>query len=63
MVDFGYIGVFLGNVIYGICCVFIKNAVNRGNILEDCDWIVMIDAIFKAPRATFDAFFWIIFVF
>ena len=60
-VDFGYIGVFLGNVIYGILlCVLLKNAVNRGNIWRIAIGLFMIDAIFKAPRATFDAF-WIIF--
>jgi oligosaccharide repeat unit polymerase len=57
-VDFGYIGVFLGNVIYGILlCVLLKNAVNRGNIWRIAIGLFMIDAIFKAPRATFDAFF------
>ncbi|MCB6974760.1 MULTISPECIES: O-antigen polysaccharide polymerase Wzy family protein [Butyricimonas] len=56
-VDFGYIGVFLGNVIYGILlCVLLKNAINRGNIWRIAIGLFMIDAIFKAPRATFDAF-------
>ena len=56
-VDFGYIGVFLGNVIYGILlCVLLKNAVNKGNIWKIAIGLFMIDAIFKAPRATFDAF-------
>lgn len=57
-VDFGYWGVFGGNVLYGILlCKLLKVAMNQGNIWMSAIGLYMIDAIFKAPRATFDSFF------
>ncbi len=57
-VDFGYIGVLLGNMLFGgILCKLLKTAMNNGNIWMSAIGLYMIDAIFQAPRATFDSFF------
>lgn len=57
-VDFGYLGVFLGNVLYGVLlCKLLKNSMRQGNIWLMAVGLFIIDAIFKAPRATFDSFF------
>lgn len=57
-VDFGYIGVFLGNMLYGILlCRLLKNSMRKGNIWLMAVGLFIIDAIFKAPRATYDSFF------
>lgn len=56
-VDFGYIGVFIGNFLYGtILCKLLKFAMNRGNIWLSAIGLLMLEEIFKSPRATFDSF-------
>lgn len=55
--DFGYIGVFIGNIIYGfLLCKLLKNATQKGNIWLVAVGFFMVGTLFKAPRATFDAF-------
>ena len=53
--DFGYIGIFLGNIIYGcvikICCNF-----NKCSIWMRYVCLVIINAILLAPRSTTDGF-------
>ena len=57
-VDFGYLGVLLGNMLYGgLLCKLLKTAMNTGSIWMSAIGLYMIDAIFQAPRATFDSFF------
>ena len=56
-IDFGYIGVFIGNAIYGLVLKKLLY-VTSGNssVWKIAIGLFSIDAIFKAPRATFDAF-------
>lgn len=57
-VDFGYMGVFLGNVLYGfLLCKLLRNASSQRNIWLTAIGFFMVNELFKAPRATFDAFF------
>lgn len=58
-VDFGYMGVFLGNVLYGMLLGgVLKSIRSRNNIwLTACGFLI-VDALFKAPRAVFDGFIW-----
>ena len=57
-IDFGYIGVFLGNFFYGgLMCKLLRSAKNSKNIWVTAIIFFMINEIFKAPRATFDACF------
>ena len=56
-IDYGYIGVFGGNFIYGILlCALLKNALKSHNIWKTAVGFYIVDLLFKAPRATFDAF-------
>lgn len=56
-VDFGYLGVFLGNFIYGtLLCSLMKNSLKEHKIWRTALGFYIIDLLFKAPRATFDAF-------
>lgn len=56
-VDFGYFGVFCGNFIYGILlCSLMKNSLRNHNIWKTALGFYIVDLLFKAPRATFDAF-------
>lgn len=57
-IDFGYIGVVFGNLLYGILFKILE----KGIRIENHVWRValglfILDLLFKAPRATFDAFF------
>lgn len=55
--DFGYIGVFIGNFLYGVLLNRILKSTLRGNNvwLTACGFL-LVDSLFKAPRAEFDAF-------
>lgn len=56
-VDFGYFGVFCGNFIYGILlCSLMKNSLRNHSIWKAALGLYIVDLLFKAPRATFDAF-------
>ena len=56
-IDFGYIGVFLGNFLYGIMlCALLKNALGSRNVWKIALGFYITDLLIKAPRATFDAF-------
>lgn len=56
-VDFGYIGAFVGNVIYGVLlCLLFKNSLRNHKIWRTALGFYIVDLLFKAPRATFDAF-------
>lgn len=57
-VDFGYVGVFLGNIFYGfLLCKLLKSASTKRNIWLTAIGLFMVNELFKAPRATFDACF------
>lgn len=55
--DFGYIGVFLGNILYGVLINGVLKGISKKNSiwLTACGFLV-IDSLFKAPRGTFDDF-------
>ncbi|RHV38119.1 O-antigen polysaccharide polymerase Wzy [Ruminococcus sp. OM05-10BH] len=53
--DFGYIGVFLGNIIYGIV-IKVCSSFNKYQIWIRYVCLVMINAILLAPRSTADGF-------
>ena len=56
-IDFGYIGVFIGNAIYGLVLnKLLKISESRYSVWKTAIGLFAIDAIFKAPRATYDAF-------
>lgn len=57
-VDFGYVGVFIGNFFYGfLLSKLLKTASVSGNIWFTAIGFFMVNELFKAPRATFDACF------
>ncbi len=57
-IDFGYVGVLIGNIFYGfLLCKLFKCAVFSRNIWLTAIGLFTIENFFKAPRATFDAFF------
>ena len=56
-IDFGFVGVFVGSVIYGLILnKFLKVTKDKYSVWKIAIGLVAIDAIFKAPRATYDAF-------
>lgn len=56
-VDYGYVGVFIGNIIYGVLlCALLKKSPRDHRIWWTALGFFIIDLLFKAPRATFDAF-------
>lgn len=56
-VDYGYIGVLIGNFIYGILlCFLLKISIAKHNVWSTALGFYIVDLLFKAPRATFDAF-------
>ncbi len=57
-VDFGYLGVFIGNIFYGfLLSKLSKTALISRNIWLTAIGFFMVNELFKAPRATFDACF------
>lgn len=57
--DFGYIGVFLGNIVYGITIQIIQRIWCSGklNIWYTAIGFAMVDALLKVPRWNFDLIF------
>lgn len=56
-IDFGYIGVFIGNAVYGLILnKFLNVTSGNSSVWKIAIGLFAIDAIFKAPRATYDAF-------
>lgn len=57
-IDFGYVGVFIGNFIYGSLFKVLEKGIKRQNrVWRVALGLFILDLLFKAPRATFDAFF------
>lgn len=57
-VDFGYIGVVLGNFIYGyIIQTLYERGMNKQSIWSFAVGLYVADLLFRANRSTFDAFF------
>lgn len=60
--DFGYAGVFGGNILYGaVFCGLFKIAPQRRNVWVFAVGLCMLHSLFTAPRANFDAFFALLF--
>lgn len=56
--DFGYWGVWLGNVLYGaVICLLLKRAPQRGYRWVYAIGLFVCNSLFVAPRASFDEFF------
>lgn len=57
-IDFGYVGVFLGNILYGVLiCTLLKNIMGKRRIYLTAIGLYMVSSIFVAPRSNYDAFF------
>lgn len=57
-IDFGYFGVWLGNVLYGaVICLLLKRAPQRGNRWLYAVGLFIANSLLVAPRASFDEFF------
>ncbi len=55
-VDFGTLGVVIGNILYGaVLCLFLKKAPQRRNIWLTAIGFCCVESLFVAPRASFDA--------
>lgn len=56
--DFGYRGVWLGNILYGaVICLLLKRAPQRGHNWWYAIGLFISSSLFVAPRASFDEFF------
>lgn len=56
-IDYGYIGVFVGNVIYGLTFRLLTNVISNGKgVWKITIGLFMLNSLFQAPRSTFDAF-------
>ena len=57
-VDYGYCGVFFGNLIYGFVFRKLTNAMGSiSSVWKAATGLYMLNYLFQAPRSTFDAFF------
>ena len=57
-IDFGYFGVWLGNVLYGaVICLLLKRAPQRGYRWVYAIGLFIANSLLVAPRASFDEFF------
>lgn len=57
-IDFGYWGVWVGNVLYGaVICLLLKRAPQRGYHWWFATGLFACNSLFVAPRASFDEFF------
>ena len=57
-IDFGYFGVWMGNVLYGaIICLLLKRAPQRGHRWLYAIGLFIANSLLVAPRASFDEFF------
>ena len=56
-IDYGYIGVFIGNIIYGLTFRVLSQIISDGkNVWKIAVGLFMLNSLFQAPRSTFDAF-------
>lgn len=56
-IDYGYIGVFIGNIIYGLTFRLLSKIISDGkNVWKIAVGLFMLNSLFQAPRSTFDAF-------